>query len=84
MRNTNTLLESHIVSEVQARIDVKGVKSISSSKKKPNIFKRIWNGFLFYLRDPNQVNDANKLQLIPYGVVVTGGDMHSMDVSRHS
>jgi magnesium-transporting ATPase (P-type) len=83
MRNTNTLLESHVVSEVKTRIDVKGVKSISSPRKKPNIFKRIWNGFLFYLRDPNEVNDANKLELIPYGVVVTGGDIHSMDVSRH-
>jgi magnesium-transporting ATPase (P-type) len=81
MRNTNTLLESHIVSEVKTRIDVKGVKQMSSPRKKANIFKRIWNGFLFYLRDPNEVKDADKLELIPYGVVVTGGDMHSMDVS---
>ncbi len=81
MRNTDTLLESHVVNEITTRIDVKGVKSNTTPKKKGNIFKRIWNGFLFYLRDPNQVTDANKLELIPYGVVVTGGDMHSMDVS---
>jgi magnesium-transporting ATPase (P-type) len=81
MRNTNTLLESHVVSEVKTCIEVKGVKTTSSPRKKANIFKRIWSGFLFYLRDPNEVKDADKLELIPYGVVVTGGDMHSMDVS---
>ncbi len=83
MRNTDTLIESHVVSEVKTRIDVKGVKSISRPHRKPNIFKRIWSGFLFYLRDPNEVEDVDKLELIPYGVVVTGGDMHMMDVSSH-
>ncbi len=83
MRNTNTLLESHVVSEVKTRIDVKGIKSISRSQKKPNFFKRIWARLLFYLQDPNQVEDVDKLELIPYGVIVNGGDIHSMDVSRH-
>jgi len=83
MRNTDTLIESHVVSEVKTRIDVKGVKSISIPQRKPNVFKRIWNGFLFYLRDPNEVKDMYKLELIPYGVIVNGGDIHSMDVSRH-
>ncbi|UJR18712.1 hypothetical protein I4U23_005619 [Adineta vaga] len=79
VRNTHTLLESHIVGELTTSIDVKGIKSISISKKKSNIFKRLWNGFLFYLRDPNQVKDVKKLDIIPYGVVVTGSDIHSMD-----
>jgi magnesium-transporting ATPase (P-type) len=83
MRNTNTPLESHIVSGLKTRIDVKGIKRKSSLQMKSNFFKRIWNGLLFYLRDPNQVKDADKLKLIPYGVVVTGGDMSSMDVSKH-
>jgi len=83
MRNKNTLMESHIVSEVKTCIDVKGVKSIANVQKKVNIFKRIWNSLLFYLRDPNQLKDVNKLELIPYGVVVTGGDIPSMDVSKH-
>jgi magnesium-transporting ATPase (P-type) len=81
IRNTNTQLENHVISEVKTRIDVKGVKSISRPQKKPNVFKRIWASFLFNLQDPNQVKDINKLELIPYGVVVTGGDMHLMDVS---
>jgi magnesium-transporting ATPase (P-type) len=83
MRNTNTLLESHVVSEVKTRIDVKGVKSISSPQRKPNFFKRIWARFLFYLPDPNPVKDVDKLELIPYGVLVTGGDIQLMDVSRY-
>lgn len=81
IRDTNTLLERHIVSEVETRIDVKGIKTISNSQKKSNIFKRMWNHILFYLRDPNQVKEVHKLVLIPFGVVVTGGDMYSMDVS---
>jgi magnesium-transporting ATPase (P-type) len=83
MRNTNTLLESHIVKELKSRIDVKGIVTVSSGRTKLNAFKRIWNRFLFYLRDPIQVKDVDKLELIPYGVVVTGSDMHSMDVSKH-
>jgi magnesium-transporting ATPase (P-type) len=84
IRDKNIVLESHVISQVKTRIDVKGVKPISANpKKKPNIFKRIWTSLLFYLRDPNQVKDVNKLELIPYGVVVTGGDIPSMDVSRH-
>jgi hypothetical protein len=35
------------------------------------------------LQDPNEVKDVDKLELIPYGVIVNGGDIHSMDVSRH-
>jgi magnesium-transporting ATPase (P-type) len=81
MRNTNTLLESYVVSEVKTRIDVKGVKSISSPQKKQNVFKRLWDRFLFYLPEPSQVKDVDKLELIPYGVVVSGSDMQLMDVS---
>ncbi|CAF1216379.1 unnamed protein product [Adineta steineri] len=79
MRDTNTCLETHIVSEVMTSIQVKGIKTTSNMKIKSNIFKRIWACILFYLRDPNQVKDIDKLKLIPYGVVVIGGDMHSMD-----
>ena len=83
MRNTNTLLESHLVRELTTRIDVRGIRPISSLQTKSNIFKRIWAHLLFYLRDPNQVKDVDKLKLVPYGVVLTGGDMHSMDVSKN-
>ncbi|CAF3936314.1 unnamed protein product [Adineta steineri] len=79
MRNTNTCLETHIVSERTTSIQVKGIKRTSNLKMKSNIFKRILDWLLFYLRDPNQVKDIDKLKLIPYGVVVTGGDIHSMD-----
>ncbi|CAF1022502.1 unnamed protein product [Adineta steineri] len=79
MRDTNTCLETHTVSELMTSIQVKGIKTTSNMKIKSNIFKRIWACILFYLRDPNQVKDIDKLKLIPYGVVVIGGDMHSMD-----
>ena len=81
MRNADTLLESHVVSESKPLVDVKGIKLINTVQKKKNIFRRIWTGFLFYLVDPNQVKEVDKLELIPYGVVVAGGDMHVMDVS---
>jgi len=83
MRNTNTLLESHVVSEAKTRIVTKGIKPISNVQTQSNIFKHIWTNILFYLRDPNQVKDVNKLKLVPYGVVVTGTDINSMDVSKH-
>jgi magnesium-transporting ATPase (P-type) len=83
MRNTNTLIERHVVSEIMTPIVTKGIKPILNLKRKSNIFKRIWNSILFYLRDPNQVKDVDKLTLIPYGVVVTGTDINSMDVSKH-
>ncbi|UJR08037.1 hypothetical protein I4U23_012314 [Adineta vaga] len=79
MRNTNTLLETHIISEVKTSINTKGIQSISKSQIKSNIFKRMWARILFYLQDPNQVKDIDKIKLIPYGVVVSGTDIHSMD-----
>lgn len=82
MRNTNTLLESHVVSEVKPSIHVKGIKPATSLKRQSNIFKRFWSRFLFYFRDPNQVKEVKKLDLIPYAIIVTGGDMQSMDVSE--
>ena len=82
MRNTNTLLESHVVSEVKPSIHVKGIKPLTSLKRQSNLFKRLWSRFLFYLQDPNQVKEVQKLDLIPYGIVVTGVDMQSMDVSE--
>ncbi|CAF5222395.1 unnamed protein product, partial [Rotaria magnacalcarata] len=33
----------------------------------------------FYFSDPNDVKIVDKLEIIPYGVVVTGGDIASMD-----
>ncbi|CAF0974148.1 unnamed protein product [Adineta steineri] len=41
MRNTNTCLETHIVSERTTSIQVKGIKRTSNLKMKSNIFKRI-------------------------------------------
>ena len=81
MRNTHTLLESHVVSESKPLIDVKGIKLINTAQEKKNIFKRMWTRVRFYIIDPNQVKEVDKLELIPYGVVVAGGDMHAMDVS---
>ncbi|CAF4463611.1 unnamed protein product [Rotaria socialis] len=46
---------------------------------KPNICKRILKRIQFYFKDPNEVKIAEKLEIIPYGVVVTGGDIPSMD-----
>jgi magnesium-transporting ATPase (P-type) len=85
MRNSNTLLETHPINELNMNIEVKGIKTLENNdeeKKKPNIFKRILARIRFYLSDPHQVKDVEKLELIPYGVVVTGGDIHSMDVSQ--
>ncbi|CAF1547925.1 unnamed protein product, partial [Adineta ricciae] len=79
LRNTHTLLERHIVEDLTTPTNIKGIKSVSNPRKKSNIFKRLWNGFLYYLRDPNQVKSVKKLDIIPYGVIVTGSDMHSMD-----
>jgi hypothetical protein len=85
MRNSNTLLETHSVTDLTTSIEVKGINTLDDSeeqkKKKPNIFMRILARIRFYLSDPNQVKGIEKLELIPYGVVVAGGDIHSMDVS---
>lgn len=84
MRNTDTLLETHTISEIEESIDVKGIKTTSRQRKKSNVFKRLWARFLFYFKDPNEIKEVNKLELIPYGIVVAGGDMHFMDVSQHT
>ena len=81
MRNENTLLEIHPISESTTTIDVQGMKLVTRVEKKSNIFKRTWARFMFYLKDPNEIKTVDKHELIPYGVVVAGADMHSMDVS---
>ncbi len=87
MRNSNILLETHTVGDLTTNIDVPGINTLDTSderkeRKKPNIFKRILTRMRFYLSDPNQVKDVKRLELIPYGVVVAGGDIPSMDVSK--
>ncbi|CAF1039319.1 unnamed protein product [Adineta ricciae] len=79
MRNKRTSLESHIISDIKTSIDTKGIKTTSNSQVKSNVFKRMWMSLLFYLQDPNQAKDVNKLKLIPYAVIVTGNDINSMD-----
>ncbi len=37
---------------------------------------------MFYLKDPNEVKDVDKLQLIPYGVIVIGGYMRWMGLRK--
>lgn len=81
MRNEDTLLETHMITEPTTTIEVKGMKLVTRVGNKPNIFKRIWTRFMFYLKDPNEIKTVDKLQLIPYGVVVAGANMHLMDVS---
>ncbi|CAF0772610.1 unnamed protein product [Adineta ricciae] len=75
MRDSKTLLGTHSIGELTTNIEVKGVSSAEEKKKKPSLFQRI----RFYFSDPNQVKDVEKIPLIPYGVVVAGGDIHSMD-----
>ncbi|UJR12114.1 hypothetical protein I4U23_016292 [Adineta vaga] len=75
MRDSKTLLETHSIGELTTNIAVKGVDTTEEKKKKTSLFQRI----RFYFSDPNQVKDVEKLPLIPYGVVVAGGDIHSMD-----
>lgn len=81
MRNTVTLLDTHVIGKLTT--DIKSENSDIQNHvetRKANIFKRIWRNIRSYFSDPNQVKDAEKLPLIPYGVVVTGTDIHSMDV----
>jgi magnesium-transporting ATPase (P-type) len=80
MRNASTLLESHVVGQLTTDIETKSPGTNDKENPKKNIFKRIWTRFRSYLSDPNQVKDIEKIPLIPYGVVVTGTDIHSMDV----
>jgi magnesium-transporting ATPase (P-type) len=82
MRNTNTLLESHIVSELKTDINVKGIHPITTTQKPSNIFQRIWAGIKYYFTDPNQSKGVKRLKLIPNGVIVVGADIPSMDVSE--
>jgi len=87
MRNTTTLLETHVIGELTTNIGATCMKTLDAddntvNKKKPNICKRIMKRILFYFSDPNQVKDVVKLEMIPYGVVVAGSDIHSMDVSE--
>jgi magnesium-transporting ATPase (P-type) len=82
MRDTHTLLESHIVGELATNIDAKGIPSLTTTEKPSNTFQRIWTGIHFYFSDPHQSKDVKRLELIPYGVVVAGVDIHSMDVSE--
>ncbi|CAF1521401.1 unnamed protein product, partial [Adineta steineri] len=84
MRNSNTVLETHSVGELTTNIDVKGIDALDTDdeqkkKKKPNICSRLLAKLRFYLSDPNQSKHIEKLPLIPYGVVVAGGDIPSMD-----
>jgi len=86
MRNTTTLLETHAISELTTNVEATCMKtldindSMANKKKKikPNIFKRIIKRIQFYFADPNQIKIVDKLEIIPYGVVVTGGDIPSM------
>jgi magnesium-transporting ATPase (P-type) len=81
MRNTTTLLDTHAVGQLTTKIESKNSDMNNIETRKANIFKRIWKTFRSYFSNPNEVKDADKLDLIPYGVVVTGTDIHSMDVS---
>jgi magnesium-transporting ATPase (P-type) len=83
MRNTNTLLESHAVNESATNIDTEGIHSITTTQKSSNIFQRIWTNIKFYFSDPHQSKDVKRLELIPYGVIVVGADIPSMDVSEY-
>ena len=88
MRNTTTLLETHVVGELTTNVEATCMKTLdvnenaATKKKKPSIFKRILKQIRFYLSDPKQEKAVEKLEMIPYGVVVTGGDIHMMDVSE--
>lgn len=83
IRNDKTLLEKHVLGDLTRNVRSLSIRILNNedSKKRLNILKRIWARISFYLSDPNQVKDVEKLQLIPYGVVVVGGDIHLMDVS---
>ena len=82
IRNTNTSLQSHIVGKLDTNTDMKGINSITTTQRPSNIFHRIWIRIRFYFSDPHQSKDVKKLELIPYGVIVTGADIHSMDVRK--
>lgn len=82
MRNNKTLLEKHVIGNLTRSIRSTSIKILNhdENKRKPNICKRIWAGLCFYLADPNQNKEVKRLDLIPYGVVVAGADIHLMDV----
>lgn len=82
IRNNKTLLEKHAIGDLTRSIRTTSIRILNNAddNKKPNIFKRIWTRISFYLSDPNQNKDVERLQLIPYGVVVAGSDIHWMDV----
>jgi hypothetical protein len=86
MRNSSTLLKTHSIGDLTTDIDAKGMNELDTSdeqkEKKSNIFMRILTSIRFYLSDPNQAKGVEKLEYIPYGVVVAGGDIPTMDVSK--
>ena len=85
MRNNDTLLQSHVVTELATNIQTEGIHSINNKQKQPsNLFQRFWTRTKFYFTDPHQSKDVKRLELIPYGVLVAGADIHSMDVSKYS
>ncbi|CAF4010811.1 unnamed protein product [Rotaria magnacalcarata] len=89
MRNTTIPLETHVIGQLTTNVEATCMKALDMSanvtnKKKTrsmktNICKRIMKRIQFYFSDPNDVKIVDKLEIIPYGVVVTGGDIASMD-----
>ncbi|CAF2013446.1 unnamed protein product, partial [Rotaria magnacalcarata] len=89
MRNTTIPLETHVIGQLTTNVEATCMKALDMSanvtnKKKTrsmktNICKRIMKRIQFYFSDPNDVKIVDKLEIIPYGVVVTGGDIPSMD-----
>ncbi len=82
MRNTTTLLEKHVIEALTKSMRSLSIRILSHEdpQRKPNILRRIWRHLCFFLSDPKQNKNVKKLQLIPYGVVVAGSDIHYMDV----
>ena len=78
MRNDHTLLQSHLLTDLATDIQT---KTIHPNPKSSNLFQRIWTRMKFYFADPHQSKDVKRLELIPYGIVVAGADMHLIDVS---
>ena len=85
IRDGQTPIGTHSIGELTKSIRTLSVRILSHDrpKNKPNILTKIWKRLQFYLSDPNQVKDVKRSQLIPYGVIVAGGDIHLMDVSIH-
>jgi magnesium-transporting ATPase (P-type) len=98
IRNSDTVLETHLIGELTTNIETKTIDTLDTSeeqkkKNKTNVFMRMLTGMTkifrrmltrirFYLADPNQAKAVDKLEFIPYGVVVAGGDIPAMDVSK--